>query len=151
MTKRNQYRLRMLDEAYQYIVDYADLNNLDYPAYALEQIIREHRAWSKMNFSLEYLTEAVTERVNNSVQANLKNTISNEINRVRLGTNNVDRNTQILIELVQALMQFNNIQAIMTTDQYEPEFLKSAKKAVNDKIIHQKQLKDSRTKGEVLK
>lgn len=151
MTKRSQYRLRMLDEAYQYIEEYADLNELTYPAHALEQIIREHKSWSKMNFSLEYITETVADKVNKSVQINLRNIITNEINRVRLGTNNIDRNTQILIELVQAHMQMDNINSILTTDSYKPDFLKAAENAVQERIIHQKQLKDSKQKGAVMK
>ncbi|OLP64753.1 hypothetical protein BACPU_23430 [Bacillus pumilus] len=70
-------------------------------------------------------------------------TISNELNRVRLGTNNADRNTQILIELLQGFMQMQNIERIMTTDMHKPLFLTEAESLVQEKITMKKQRKDS--------
>lgn len=72
------------------------------------------------------------------------NAISNELNRIRLGTNNTDRNTQILIELVQGHMQMQNLKHIITTDMIKPPFLTDVEKLVQESITNMKQRKDSK-------
>lgn len=85
---------------------------------------------------MQYIAHTVAELVNA--------TLSKEINRVRLGTNNTDRNTQILIELLQGHMQLQNIKHIPTTDLVKSEFLTDAENFVKDRIANQKQRKHSK-------
>lgn len=133
-------RLRIRKEALDYIEDFAEENNLSYKSksQALEQIIKEHKELSKQNWSLQYISETVSESVKQSVQSTIQNVIYNQINKVRLGTNNVDRNTQILIELLQGYMQMQNISHIMTTDLNKPEFLTDVEKLIHNRITEQK-------------
>ncbi|RKD26505.1 hypothetical protein BEP19_16850 [Ammoniphilus oxalaticus] len=99
---------------------------------------------TKEEFSLQYITDTVTEQVTRSVQASLNQTISKEINRIRLGANNIDRNTQILIEMVQGHIQMQNLEYVITTDMVKPPFLKDIEGIVQERIEKQKQRKDSR-------
>lgn len=102
---KKQYRFRMDDETRQYIDDFAEDNNISYMSHALERII----------------SDTVTENTR-SVLIELQQSISNEINRVRLGTNNIDRNKQILIEILQGFMQMQNVEQIVITNIYNPDF-----------------------------
>lgn len=143
-TQTTQTRLRLNKETLDYLSDFADEHGLPYTHLAVEQIVKEHKEYAKQNWNLQYISEAVAEKVKQSVNVALQHSISKEINRVRLGTNNTDRNTQILIELVQAHMELDNVKTIMTTDMYKPDFLEQAEKAVYERIIHQKQKKDGK-------
>ncbi|MGM9988797.1 MAG: hypothetical protein ACI35O_16445 [Bacillaceae bacterium] len=143
---RTQTRLRLNEETLQYLSDFAEDYGLPYTSLALEQIVREHKQFVKQNWNLQYVSEAVAEKVSRSVQVSIKHNVSNELNKIRLGTNNADRNSQILIELVQAHMEMDNVKNIMTTDMYKPDFLEQAEKVVHERIIHQKQKKDAKQK-----
>ncbi|MEB2282409.1 hypothetical protein LAV73_20910 [Lysinibacillus xylanilyticus] len=56
--------------------------------------------------------------------------------------NNIDRNTQILIEILQGFMQMQNVEQIETTNIYKPIFLTEAENLVQEKITSMKQRKD---------
>lgn len=140
-SEKKQYRFRIDDETRQYIDDFAEDNNIPYVGHALERIISEHKKLSKQNWNLQYISETVTENTR-SVLIELQKGISNEINRVRLGTNNIDRNTQILIEILQGFMQMQNVEQIVTTNIYKPTFLTEAENLVQEKITSMKQRKD---------
>lgn len=153
MTERKQYRFRLSDEAMEYIQSYTDDHEIPRgdKTEGLERIIKEHQELSKQNWSLQYITDTVTENVSRSVQVALQQSISKEINKVRLGTNSIDRNTQILIELLQGFMQIRNVEQIPTTDIYKPEFLTHTEKMIQEKISLQKQKKDSKHQKEYSK
>lgn len=152
MEQKKHYRHRLSNEVAEYIKDYAVINEFPYhsSSEALERIVREHMKLDKDVFSLEYITETVTEQVTKSVQIALQKSISKEINRVRLASNNIDRNTQILIELVQGHMQMNNLKSIVTTDILKPDFLIEVEGLIQERITEQKQRKDNnQNKGEI--
>lgn len=144
--ERTQKRFTIKEETFEHLKDYAYENNIPYASVsrALESIVDEYIKNKNNNFKLNYVIEQVSNEVNKSVQIAIKESISDEINKVRLGTNNVDRNTQILIELLQGYMQAENIKGIFTTNMNTPEFLKQTKKVVHERITNQKQKKDSK-------
>ncbi|MCW1929577.1 hypothetical protein [Bhargavaea beijingensis] len=146
MVEREQVRIRMSQETLNYIDDYVLENNIPRGerSEGLERIIAEHEKLSKLNFQVDYLSEAVSKSVTESVQTALNKSISQEIKKVRLGTNNVDRNTQILIELLQGLLVFQNISSITTTNIYKPELLTVVENVVHERITNMKQKKDSK-------
>lgn len=150
MTEKIQKRFRLSAEALDYIEEYTDNNNIPRgdQTEGLERIIKEHKQLSKQNWNLQYITETVTENVTRSVQIALQQNIVKGIDRVRLGTNNADRNTQILIELLQGFMQMQNVEQIVTTDIYKPTFLTEAENLVHEKITTMKQKKDNKNQKE---
>lgn len=135
---RVRFRVRILPVHYDYLEDYMIINDYRSKSAALNNILKEHKELSKNNWNLQYISHTVAEIVNER--------ISNELNRVRLGTNNTDRNTQILIELLQGFMQLRNVKHIPTTDMYKPEFLEHTENTIKERITHQKQRKHSRLK-----
>lgn len=138
-------RFNLNEDTIDYIEAYTVNNRIprDDRNEGLERILQEHKELKKNEFSLEYITDTVTENVTRSVQVSLQQSISKEINRVRLGTNNIDRNTQIIIELVQGFMQMQNLEHIVTTDLNKPEFLLDTEKLIQERINLLKQKKDN--------
>lgn len=132
---KHQFRARLKNVNYEYLEDYQITNDFSNISETLDVILQEHKELKKNNWNLQYIAHTVATQVNE--------TISNELNRVRLGTNNADRNTQILIELLQGFMQMQNIEHIMTTDMHKPVFLTDAESLVQEKITMMKQRKDS--------
>ncbi|MFJ5624879.1 hypothetical protein ACIQD3_19655 [Peribacillus loiseleuriae] len=114
--------------------DYQITNDFSTISETLDVILQEHKELKKYNWNLQYISPTVAPQVNE--------TISNELNRIRLETNNTDRNTQILIELLQGFLQMQNIEHIMTTDIHKPVFLTDAERLVQEKVTMMKQRKN---------
>lgn len=142
---KNQYRYRIEESSHQYIKDYSTKKGLprESTSLALELILQEHRQLTTEKINMNLMSQVVTQNVTNSVEEMIEVSIAKELNKVRLGTNNTDRNTQKLIELVQGLLQLQNIDHIMTTDMNAPPFLKQVDELIESRITEQKQRKDN--------
>ena len=127
-----QRRMITLDkETDQYIQDYMAEHKLRFPGEAIMDICKKYREEKKKEWSLDYITETVSE--------NLHGVLKNELKKIRLGTNSADKNTQILIEFMNGLYFHHGYEGIMTTDLLELEVTKLAKKVVNERIVNQRQ------------
>jgi len=135
---KHQFRARIRNVNYEYLEDYQINNDYNTIGEAVDAIIAEHRELSKNNWSLNYITNVVTSQVSKGVQA--------EVKKAMLGINQADRNTQILIELVQGFMQHYNVEGIITTEVHSPIFMKEVERLVKERITKQKQKKDSRVR-----
>lgn len=142
---KRQHRYRIDEEVHQYLKDYAIKNELprDSSSRALELIIRDHKQLTSEKANMHLMSQAISHNVTNSVQEMIEAGVATEVNKIRLGTNNTDRNTQKLIELVQGLLQLQNIEHIMTTDMNAPPFLKQVDELIESRITEQKQRKDN--------
>lgn len=110
---------------------------------ALTHILSEHKKLSNNLFNLQFIVSELKREFSSEIQNSIQNGVSEEMKRIRLGTNNTDRNTQILIELLQGFMFINNIKSITTTNDYKPDFLTQTEKVVHERITHLKQKKHS--------
>ncbi len=142
---KEQYRYRIDAETNQYLKDYAIAHTLplESSALALELIVKEHKQMTSEKINMNLMSQIITQYVTDSVDELIKTSVAKEINKIRLGTNNADRNTQKLIELVQGLMQLQNIEHIMTTDMNTPPFLKQVDELIESRITEKKQRKDN--------
>ena len=138
MENKHQFRARIRNVNYEYLEDYQIDNDYNTIGEAVDAIIAEHRELSKNNWSLNYITNVVTSQVSKGVQA--------EVKKAMLGINQADRNTQILIELVQGFMQHYEMEGIITTEVHSPIFMKEVERLVKERITKQKQKKDSRVR-----
>lgn len=143
---KQQHRYRIDDETHQYLKDYAIANDLprESSSQALEMIIKEHKELVTNKISSSLLAQTVSQNVAGAVEEMIEAGIAKEMKKIRLGTNNTDRNTQKLIELLQGLMQLQNIEHIMTTDMNAPPFLQQVDELIEARITEQKQRKDNR-------
>lgn len=143
---KKQHRYRIDDETHQYLKDYAVTNDLPLQSssLALELIIKEHKQLTIEKVNTNLLSQVVSHNVTATVEEMIEAGIAKEVKKIRLGTNNTDRNTQKLIELLQGLMQLQNIEHIMTTDMNAPLFLQQVDELIEARITEQKQRKDNR-------
>lgn len=142
---KKQHRYRIDDDVHEYLKDYAIENELprESSSLALEEIVREYKQMVSEKVNTNVMAQIISQNVTDAVSEIVDAGITKELTRVRLGTNNTDRNTQKLIELVQGLLQLQNIDHIMTTDMNAPPFLKQVDELIESRITEQKQRKDN--------
>ena len=71
---------------------------LRYTGEAMGRICMEHEASKNTEWSLNYISEVVSK--------NLHDVLKSELTKIRLGANSADRNTQVLIELLNGIFLF---------------------------------------------
>ncbi|MED1560261.1 hypothetical protein [Bacillus paramycoides] len=131
------------EETDTYIKDYMEEHNIRYNGEAIVRICREHQAAKNTEWSLNYISEVVSK--------NLHDILKSELTKIRLGANSADRNTQVLIELLNGYFFLEGVDSIITTDKQEMESVKMAKKTVEERISHlrQKRLDHEASKNNV--
>lgn len=126
-------KLSLNENVHQYIQDYMDENNITHPGDAISKICMEHQASKSSEWSLNYISEIVSK--------NLHDVLKSELTKIRLGANSADRNTQVLIELMNGYFFANDLdlESIITTDKIEVGGVKIAKEVVAERISHARQ------------
>ncbi|MDR4987098.1 hypothetical protein CN491_16165 [Bacillus cereus] len=121
------------EETDTYIKDYMEEHNIRYNGEAIVRICREHQASKNTEWSLNYISEVVSK--------NLHDVLKSELTKIRLGANSADRNTQVLIELMNGYFFANDLdlESIITTDKIEVGGVKMAKEVVAERISHARQ------------
>lgn len=114
-----------------YINDYMEENGIRYTGEAMGRICKEHEAAKNTEWSLNYVTEVVSK--------NLHDVLKSELTKIRLGANSADRNTQVLIELLNGYFFLESVDSIITTDKQEMGSVKIAKEVVAERISHARQ------------
>ncbi|MDO6663341.1 hypothetical protein Q4571_22575 [Bacillus thuringiensis] len=116
-----------------YIKDYMEEHNIRYNGEAIVRICREHQASKSSEWSLNYISEIVSK--------NLHDVLKSELTKIRLGANSADRNTQVLIELMNGYFFANDLdlESIITTDKIEVGGVKIAKEVVAERISNARQ------------
>lgn len=124
-------QVTMDQETEDYIKDYMEEHGIRYTGEAMGRICKEHEAAKNTEWSLNYITEVVSK--------NLHDVLKSELTKIRLGSNSADRNTQVLIELLNGYFFLEGVDSIITTDKQEMESVKMAKKTVEERISHARQ------------
>jgi hypothetical protein len=121
------------ENTYDYIQDYMEQkNNIRHTGDAIAKICKEHQK-KEQSFSLNYISEVVSQ--------NLHQVLKSELNKIRLGANSADKNTQILIELMNGLYFHQGVKDIITTGVIEQDGVKTAREFVEEKIKRARQKK----------
>ncbi|MFS8355102.1 hypothetical protein ABHN12_28925 [Bacillus nitratireducens] len=126
-------QVTMDQETEDYIKDYMEEHGIRYTGEAMGRIFKEHEAAKSTEWSLNYISEIVSK--------NLHDVLKSELTKIRLGANNADRNTQVLIELMNGYFFANDLdlESIITTDKIEVGGVKMAKEVVAERISHARQ------------
>ncbi|PHC36266.1 hypothetical protein COF09_29135 [Bacillus toyonensis] len=119
------------EETDTYIKDYMEEHNIRYNGEAIVRICREHQASKTSEWSLNYISEVVSK--------NLHDVLKSELTKIRLGANSADRNTQILIELLNGYFFLEGVDSLITTDKQEMGSVKIAKEVVAERISNARQ------------
>lgn len=121
-----------MDQATEdYINDYMEEHGIRYTGEAMGRICKEHEAAKTTEWSLNYVTEVVSK--------NLHDVLKSELTKIRLGANSADRNTQILIELLNGYFFLEGVDSLITTDKQEMGSVKIAKEVVAERISNARQ------------
>lgn len=107
--------------------------------------IQKEKGFSSINRTLEFI---ITDYENNcnvaeTVSKKVTEDLSKVLTRIRLGTNTADVNSQIIIELLNAIVYQFNV-APMTTQMDETTAVKISRQSIKDKIAGFKQRKDNK-------
>ncbi|NSL69439.1 hypothetical protein [Bacillus toyonensis] len=124
-------QVTMDQETEDYINDYMEEHGIRYTGEAMGRICKEHEAAKNTEWSLNYVTEVVSK--------NLHDVLKSELTKIRLGANSADRNTQILIELLNGYFFLESVDSIITTDKQEMGSVKIAKEVVAERISNARQ------------
>lgn len=119
------------EETDTYIKDYMEEHNIRYNGEAIVRICREHQVSKNTEWSLNYISEIVSK--------NLHDVLKSELTKIRLGANSADRNTQILIELLNGYFFLEGVDSLITTDKQEMGSVKIAKEVVAERISNARQ------------
>lgn len=119
------------EETDTYIKDYMEEHNIRYNGEAIVRICREHQTSKNTEWSLNYISEIVSK--------NLHDVLKSELTKIRLGANSADRNTQILIELLNGYFFLEGVDSLITTDKQEMGSVKIAKEVVAERISNARQ------------
>ncbi|MGE1198129.1 hypothetical protein ACQJ18_25920 [Priestia megaterium] len=128
---KQRMKLSLNEETKQYIQTYMEENNIGFTGEAIAQICKEHKEAKSNEWSLQYISEVVSN--------NLHQALKDELTKIRLGANSADKNTQILIEYMNGLFFHHGFDGLMTTDLQELDSTKVAKEAVEKRIANQRQ------------
>lgn len=124
-------QVTMDQETEDYIKDYMEEHGIRYTGEAMGRICKEHEATKNTEWSLNYITEVVSK--------NLHDVLKSELTKIRLGANSADRNTQILIELLNGYFFLEGVDSLITTDKQEMGSVKIAKEVVTERISNARQ------------
>lgn len=107
--------------------------------------LQKEKGFSSLNRTLEFI---ITDYENNrniakAVSQKVSEDLSKVLTRIRLGTNTADINSQIIIELLNAIVYQFNV-APMTTQFDETTAVTVSRQHVKDKIAAYKQKKDNK-------
>ncbi|MFS0604952.1 hypothetical protein [Peribacillus frigoritolerans] len=129
--ERNRFRVTLEDEVMDYLEEIKTEQGFKYNGDVISYLVKENKRLKKNEWSLNYIAEAVT--------SNLYQTLKEELSRIRLGTNNTDRNTQIIMEVLNGMLINDNVEGLVTSDVMEAEGLKNAKNTVQERIENKRQ------------
>lgn len=132
--KKNETKMHLDDETFLYLDEYRKEHQLTRTA-AIETIVKEHKNLNNKNNEhiMEMMADKVYERLNN------------DLVRIRLGANAADKNTQILLEMLNLLILKQEAHLkFKPTEVLDTPVYVQATEHVTNRIAKYKQRKDSK-------
>ncbi|MGQ3381171.1 hypothetical protein ACT6P6_24295 [Priestia endophytica] len=130
---KQRMKVAVDEETRTYIQAYKEEHNIRYTGDAIARICKEHEISKNQEWSLKYISEVVSQ--------NLHEVLKKELTKIRLGTNAADKNSQILIELLNGIF-FNKSElgdGFIPTSVQEVDPVRIAREEVERRIAHQRQ------------
>lgn len=129
--KRIRKDFMFSEENIKYIEKVKEEKHLKYPSEALDLIVREHK--ENTNFLYKGLAKFLADEILEEIKKELKS--------IRLASNSSDKNTQIILEMLNGLFIKEEIGAIFTSKEDLSKGLNIARNFVEDKINNQMKIK----------
>ena len=143
MEETKQVRIKMSAVTAEFLEEYRERERLSGIGPAIDHIIRDYQEMIKKQWDLNYVSRSVSKQIEQELTTFWEEQISKSLSPLRKSVQQTDLQTQVLIELVQALMQTESIEDIIPTTEYRPSFLETAETAVRKRIDQRKQYKHS--------
>ncbi|WP_133208778.1 MULTISPECIES: hypothetical protein [unclassified Exiguobacterium] len=143
MEETKQVRIKMSAVTTDFLEEYRERERLSGVGPAIDHIIRDYQEMIKKQWDLNYVSRSVSKQIEQELTPFWDEQISKSLAPLRKSVQQTDLQTQVLIELVQALMQTESIEDIIPTTEYRPSFLETAETAVKQRIDQRKQHKHS--------
>lgn len=129
---KHQKNFRLDDATLTYIQNFRINKHLANDTAALMQILEEHQHRNDIP-----ATKVLVDALSKGVAEELKDTLT----RIRLGTNNADRNSDIILMLLNTLLSYSSYKSLIVKD--TPQLVE-ARQIMKDRIASYKQRKDNR-------
>ena len=139
MEETKQVRIKMSAVTAEFLEEYRERERLSGIGPTIDHIIRDYQEMIKKQWDLNYVSRSVSKQIEQELTSFWDEQITKNLSPLRKSVQQTDLQTQILIELVQALMQTESIEDIIPTTEYRPSFLETAETAVKQKISTRKQ------------
>ena len=143
MEETKQVRIKMSAVTAEFLEEYRERERLSGIGPAIDHIIRDYQEMIKKQWDLNYVSRSVSKQIEQELTSFWDEQITKSLAPLRKSVQQTDLQTQVLIELLQALMQTESIEDIIPTTEYRPSFLETAETAVKQRIDQRKQLKHS--------
>ena len=143
MEETKQVRVRMSALTAEFLEEFCERERLTGIGPAIDHIIRDYQEMIKKQWDLNYISRSVSKQIEQELAPLWEEQITKSLSPLRKSVQQTDLQTQVLIELVQALMQIESIEDIIPTTEYRPSFLETAETAVKKRIDQRKQHKHS--------
>ncbi|MBD7916287.1 hypothetical protein H9660_14160 [Clostridium sp. Sa3CUN1] len=121
---RLEKHLRLNTEVVKYVEEFMNKEGIEKFNEGIESIVREHKFYSKIDL--------------NSVQDLIKNIVENYLKKIQNSINSADKNSQIIIELINGFMIKQNIKDLLFTDEETSPVINKATETVNKRIEAQR-------------
>ena len=106
MANRKEKHYWVTEKNIEYIEEVKDKNNLKYNSEALDLIIREHRQNS--DITTEAMIKLIAREVSEQIKLDFKG--------IKKASNDTDRNTQILLEMINGFFVISEYGRLATTE-----------------------------------
>ena len=143
MEETKQVRIKMSAVTAEFLEEYRERERLSGIGPAIDRIIRDYQEMIKKQWDLNYVSRSVSKQIEQELTSFWDEQITKSLSPLRKSVQQTDLQTQVLIELLQALMQTESIEDIIPTTEYRPSFLETAETAVRKRIDQRKQYKHS--------
>lgn len=135
MANKKQITLTLYEDDYNYLKEIKLKTNARSISAALGTVVNEHRAGSGDQVN------AVADKVIEKLDEKYRNIFT----RIRLGTSTADKNSQIILEILNSMILNQGLTLTYDTDTVESDIVREGKDIVKKRIENYKQRKDSRT------
>ena len=119
----------------EYIDKVKKEKNLRSQSRAIDYIIMQERE----NDNVDVLADCIVDKI--------KDRYENMFTRIRLGATTADRNSQVMIEILNSMIYALNITQCYNTDYLKTDVVRESQDIIKNRIEYYKQIKDSKLKN----
>lgn len=122
--KKEKKTYVMTEKSLNYLSDFMDQTGLN-QSQALNRILMEHK--NNSNLSTEYLIDHMSKKISENIKVNLKLLLH--------GINSTDKNSQIILELLNGKFIKEEVGLIFSTNEKKSPAFEKAEKVINERIV----------------